>query len=446
MINIGKKITHEEYVQRVTEINPNIEVIEEYKGIKIPILHKCLAHNIEWMVRPEYIVQGRGCSECIKENSYKTHKEYVEEVAKVNSNIKVVGEYVGARIKILHRCEIDGYEWYAYPFDIVRGIGCPKCASNSVGYKIKKTHDEYVKNLALINHNIEVIGRYVNARTPILHKCKIDGYEWIVRPNNILSGQSCPICSGKAIGQPPEYKNSIWASEYKEMFSKYLTEEQMKTNMPHSHKKINAICPECGKYKMISPDRILKGFGCICGDGISYPNKFMYSLLDQINIDFQTEYSPKWVNGKRYDFYIPSINCIIENHGIQHYDKGFEFIGGRTIEEEHENDEYKKCAANQNGVNSYIVIDCKKSTKEWIKQSVMQSRLSILLNFNAESINWKECEEFATSNLIKIASDLWNRDLTVKEIVSKLKVSISTVRNYLRRADSLGWCNYPKKK
>ena len=85
---------------------------------------------------------------------------------------------------------------------------------------------------------------------------------------------------------------------------------------------------------------------------------------------------------KRYDIYIPSINCIIENHGIQHYNKGFEFIGGRTLEEEQENDKYKKCVANKNGVENYIIIDCRKSTKEWVEQSVMQSYLPILLNFN----------------------------------------------------------------
>lgn len=443
---MGKKFTHTEYVHRVAEINPNIEILEEYKGIKIPILHKCLIHNIEWMVKPEYIVQGRGCSECIKENSHKTHKEYVEEVAKINPNIEVIGEYASARTKILHRCKIDGYEWYAYPFNIIMGTGCPKCANDSVKYKNRKTHDKYIKNLVLINPNIEVIDKYVNAKTKILHRCKICGYEWKVIPNAIMNGNGCPVCSGKLIGQPPEYQNSMWSSEYKDLFAKYFTEEQMKSYMPYSHKKINAICPECGRHKMIASYNVLKGFSCICGDGQSYPNKFMYAMLNQLKIEFLPEYSPDWANMKRYDIYIPSINCIIENHGMQHYDKGFEFIGGRTLEEEQENDKYKKCVANKHGIDNYIIIDCRKSTKEWIQQSVIQSYLPILLSFNTNSINWEECEKFAMSNLIKMASDLWNKNLTVKEIASKLKVSASTVKNYLRKADDIGWCNYQKKK
>lgn len=39
------------------------------------------------------------------------------------------------------------------------------------------THEEYVKRVTEINPNIEVIGIYVDSKTKILHKCKIDGYE-----------------------------------------------------------------------------------------------------------------------------------------------------------------------------------------------------------------------------------------------------------------------------
>lgn len=57
----------------------------------------------------------------------KTHEEYVVEVAAINPNIEVVEEYINAKTKILHRCKIDGYEWYAIPYDILCGTGCPNC-------------------------------------------------------------------------------------------------------------------------------------------------------------------------------------------------------------------------------------------------------------------------------------------------------------------------------
>jgi hypothetical protein len=50
----------------------------------------------------------------------------------------------------------------------------------------KKTHDEYMTEVAKINCNIEVIGQYVNVDTPILHRCVIDSYEWNARPLRVV--------------------------------------------------------------------------------------------------------------------------------------------------------------------------------------------------------------------------------------------------------------------
>lgn len=120
----------------------------------------------------------------------KTQKEYVEEVFEINPNIEVVGEYIDANTKILHRCKIDGCEWRVTPNAILRGKGCPKCAGNE-----RYGHNGYIKRVAEINLNIEVLGVYVNAHTSILHRCKIDGYEWFATPNGILSGGGCPKCN-----------------------------------------------------------------------------------------------------------------------------------------------------------------------------------------------------------------------------------------------------------
>lgn len=60
----------------------------------------------------------------------------------------------------------------------------------------KKTHEEYVAEVAIINPNIEVVGTYINSKTPILYRCKIDGHEWTTVPTNVLRGSGCPKCSG----------------------------------------------------------------------------------------------------------------------------------------------------------------------------------------------------------------------------------------------------------
>ena len=41
----------------------------------------------------------------------------------------------------------------------------------------RKTHEEYVKEVAEINPDIEVVDRYINDNTKIKHRCKRDGHE-----------------------------------------------------------------------------------------------------------------------------------------------------------------------------------------------------------------------------------------------------------------------------
>ncbi len=181
----------------------------------------------------------------------KTHEEYVAEVAEINPDIEVVEKYVNNTTAILHRCKVYGYEWKAIPKKTLKDKGYPTIICNQI-----KRHKQYLKDVADSNPNVEVIGVYTGVDEKILHKCKICGNEFMKTPYyTIRRNQWCPVCSGKKIGSAPEYKNSIWASEYRFMFEKYLTEEQMKQSTYGSTKKIEFKCPDCGKVKLQSPNR-----------------------------------------------------------------------------------------------------------------------------------------------------------------------------------------------
>ena len=133
------------------------------------------------------------------------------------------------------------------------------------------------------------------------------------------------------------------------------------------------------------------------------------------------------------------VNCIIENHGLQHYkDTGFT---KRNLEKEQENDYFKKEASLQNGIEHYIVIDCSKSDVDYIRNSVMNSELPSILNFKENDINWIKCEEFAMSNLVKVVAALRCQGLTISKISEKTKISTATISTYLRKAKRLNWIN-----
>ena len=369
---------------------------------------------------------------------YIRHVEYVDKVNKLNSNIEVVETYKGALTKILHRCSICGHEWYPTPNSILTGRGCPECYCT----QHKLTHKLYTKRLASKHPYIKPIEQFIATGVPILHKCTKDSYIWKATPNNLLNGIGCPVCAGQKIGPAPEYKNSIWASEFKDFLSRYLTEEQLKSYSPHSQRFVIAHCPDCGAAKKIRVAVLTKGyFGCSCGDGQSYPNKFVYEFLRQLKVSFIPEYSPEWAGRKRYDIYIPTIDCIIENHGLQHY-QGWGW-DKESLEKQQSNDLAKYELAKLHQISNYEVLDCSESTLDAIKCAIMNSRLPKLLNFSETNIDWPACAEAATKNLIKEISIQYDQaNKSVDEIATALGLKKTSVQIYLRKGSKLGWCKY----
>lgn len=421
------------------KINPDIEVIGIYVGALIPIKHynKICQHTFN--SSPSSMLQGTQCPVCHK-NGGITEEEYVIALKNKNPNIALTGQYINARTKTEHVCLICGYKWHPFPDNLLnKGCQCPKCANKMLSESFTRSHEEYIQALLQKNSKIMPVDKYINSATKIKHQCMLCGYVYEVSPENALSGKGCPLCCKppQKIGPPPEFRNSIWASEYKDICSKYLTDEQMQSIMPGSTKKMLAKCPECGREKYIIPyNLIVNSLGCICGDSISYPNKFVYGVLNQLNIDFIPEYTTEWACNKKYDIYIQQYNLIIENHGLQHYiDNPWD--KSKSLEDEQSNDLFKESLAKQNGIEEYIILDCRRSSVEWIKHSIMQSKLPIILSFSENDINWDDVDKFATSNFVRKASDLFNKGNSIPQIAKILNVSDTTVRTWVKKALNL---------
>lgn len=186
--------THEEYIREVEKINQDIIVLGVYINARMPILHKCKIDGYEWMTSPDHILNGRGCPKCVGNNK-KTHEEYVQELSLINPNIEVTGYYISALTPIMHKCMIHNIEWKMRPNDALYGKGCFICGVEKSGNSRLKTHAQYVEELKLINKNIIVIEDYNGTNIPILHKCLIDGCEWYATPHNVLCGTGCPRCN-----------------------------------------------------------------------------------------------------------------------------------------------------------------------------------------------------------------------------------------------------------
>lgn len=386
-----------------------------------------------------------------KNIKYTTHT-YQLSVSAIYPYIEVVGEYVNNKTKILHRCLIDNNLWPASPNNILMGHGCPRCKVTKFLLDRTKSHSQYVNELVTKNPDVEVIGQYKNSSTPIAHKCKRCGYgengEWTPSPNNLLRGVKCPVCLGKAIGPPPNYQNSIWASQHRQYFARYMTEEQMKQCMPHSNKKVEMVCPDCGETNYVQPNNVLsEGFSCICGDGFSYPNKFIYSFIKQCPMhNIMREWSPIWlvVDGKqrRFDIYFEfhSEKYVIEadgdlGHGNRTYKSRKSDVDGKRI------DEQKDVRAVRHNVK-VIRIDCRRSDGLYIQNSIKNSILKDI--FDLTLINWVQCDEFSQKNIVKVVCDYYKThpEMSTSDIAKVFDIGRATVLRYLKSGTKIGWCLY----
>lgn len=240
--------------------------------------------------------------------------------------------------------------------------------------------------------------------------------------------------------------NCLWATH--PAVAKLLVDQEVGYKISYGcGNKEDFKCDKCGYILHNKRINVVvkHGISCPkCGDGLSYPEKFMFNILEQLDVHFETQKTFKWSNQKRYDFYIPSLNCIIETHGGQHYHRGFETLGGRSLEEEQENDRLKEQLAKDNKINNYIAIDCRKSELKYIKSSVLKSNLSQL--FKLENIDWLKCHEFACDSLVRTTCDLWNSGIkNTLEIGNILKLNRQTIVVYLKQGTDLGWSNYDSK-
>lgn len=237
---------------------------------------------------------------------------------------------------------------------------------------------------------------------------------------------------------------------------KYLVnpEDAYKYSAGSSKIKLSMKCPDCGFEKKREVIQLIKnGFACSkCGDGVSYPEKFFFSFLEQLlGIYFKTQLSKttfKWCGKYRYDFYIIEINGICETGGLQHYEevKGHHWQSLKDIQK---NDKNKEDLARENGIDNYIILDCRKSELKWIKDSIMNSEPSLpkLLNFTEEDIDWLKCHEYACSNIVKLVCNMWKDGVNnISEISKHTKIGKRAIRKYLKQGTELGWCDYDPEK
>lgn len=267
------------------------------------------------------------------------------------------------------------------------------------------------------------------------------GHEWEAVINSRSNQKSgCPYCTNQRtlIG----YNNIHHTNKF--MSSALVNKNDGDIYTEGSNRKVEFKCPDCGKnlgFKKIS-DVLHYGLSCNrCSDGVRFPEKVMINILDSLGIEYKHDIRLYKTYNKRYDFYIPSLNMIIETHGGHHMTKGFETLGGNTLSSVIENDKFKEQLAKENGIEHYIVIDCKHSDINYMKNNILNSTLIEILDLS--KIDWQEIATESAKSIKKKCLDMYlsgRRDY--ESMAKELNIAYGSVMRYLNSWSAIGKCDY----
>ena len=276
------------------------------------------------------------------------------------------------------------------------------------------------------------------------YKCLVCGYNGSKTEGSMKRGSGCLVCLGQKCEKGI---NDLWTTD------KEVAELLWNPEEGYEHTRMGKFytdwrCPVCGKRIEninIAQVTVERHVSCpICSDSNSYPNKFMFNLLEELGVDFQREYSPEWVGKKRYDFVIKDKKIIIEmdgglGHGRRQYGKN----KGISPEKSLKTDRQKDKAATDHGY-SVIRIDCRYGRNnrfEIVRNNICNSQLAKI--FDLSKIDFKRIDSLSWKQNFVIACELYdNSQLTVIEIANKMKQDRDTIRDYLKKGAEIGICSY----
>jgi very-short-patch-repair endonuclease len=306
-----------------------------------------------------------------------TNIEFIKKANIIHNNKYLYDnvEYISSTKRVLIECKEHGlFEQEANAH--MRGQGCSKCKGG-----VKYNLEDFIEKSNSV-HNYKYIYEksfYIDSYTMIGIECKEHGY-FEQLPNNHMSGQGCPKCTGKSLSDDELLKRmnmmhnnkydyslvlftgmlnkvKIICSEhgiFEQKLSNHINLKQgcikcanvylsnkeefiIKSVNKHGNlynydnviykgakKNVDILCKKHGLFSQ-SPTKHLSGNGCpTCK--LSKGEHSIMIYLDSNKIDYISQYRIKGFN-LIFDFYLPDYNLCIEYDGLQHF-KPVNYFGG----------------------------------------------------------------------------------------------------------------------
>ena len=206
---------------------------------------------------------------------------------------------------------------------------------------VRKTNDDFIKELKNVNPYIKPLEDYKGAKTKILVECLIDGYRWMAAPTNLLQGKGCRECK--------RMNHSTFKIKNNEDFVKILHQYNKENNTYWttddvyigSKQKMHFYCEKDNFHIYCIASNLLNGFyRCKACEQKFYEDRLKQHIINN-NL-------PIIIKGN-YEGSDKPIKCICKICGEEYFTLPNRILESNAI--------CRKCAYVNSGLNSRVKID-----------------------------------------------------------------------------------------
>lgn len=247
--------------------------VSAYINSSTPIDHECIRHGLIFPARPSDLIRGQGLRCCLTEARKEEGRRRRENAArKYDAELSEIGKlkrlepYISALVPIRHQCLVHGLIKPITPNNALRGKGlrcCQYAATQDANHR-KRQEAMASYDSELSKHGVlERIEPYVDAVTPILHRCLRHQRDGLQIPSHARRGRGLECCRNASIREVAN-KRMCEAAKLYDLRIAYFERIRRIEDYQGRGVKIKHKCLVHGEEHLIDPTNALRGDGLEC--------------------------------------------------------------------------------------------------------------------------------------------------------------------------------------
>ena len=197
-----RRKTHLEFLDEISKANPRVRIRGTYINCSTKIEVECLSCGYIWESNPTTLCKGHGCPKCAN-NLRKAPDDFVAELHEINPHIELLEQYKTALKPIKVRCIICGNEWIAKPARLLNGAQCMNCVKPHTSFMeqfLLLSFQSVLGSELVISRDTEAIGQELDIFIP-QHQLAIEPGSWLYHKSKVhdIDYEKRILCKEKGI-------------------------------------------------------------------------------------------------------------------------------------------------------------------------------------------------------------------------------------------------------